>query len=252
VVLVHPGIFSDWFTLLTHALAGRFLVVSYHRAGCAGSSHVPGPVSIAQEAHHCRSLMRHIGIDRAHLVGHSNSGNLVLQLALDAPEVVHSLVVAEPALMTVPSAHTARTFVGAAMQQHVAGEKAAAIDTFLQGTCGPDYRAVIDLALPGSMGRYEADADTFFEQQLPALQQWSFSRNEARRITQPVLAVIGERSMNQSPIWNERQELLLGWLPDAEPFVLPGATHLLQIENPRGMAEGMAAFFARHPLSPAR
>jgi pimeloyl-ACP methyl ester carboxylesterase len=197
VVLVHPGIFSDWFTLLTHALAGRFLVVSYHRAGCAGSSHVPGPVSIAQEAHHCRSLMRHIGIDRAHLVGHSNSGNLVLQLALDAPEVVHSLVVAEPALMTVPSANTARTFVRTAMQQYAAGDKATAIDTFLRGT-------------------------------------------------------FGERSMNQSPIWNERQELLLGWLPDAEPFVLPGASHLLQIENPRGMAEGMAAFYARHTLSPAR
>ena len=38
-------------------------------------------------------------------------------------------------------------------------------------------------------------------------------------------------------------------LPDVEPFVLPEATHLLQIQNPRGMAEGLAAFFARHSLS---
>jgi hypothetical protein len=37
-------------------------------------------------------------------------------------------------------------------------------------------------------------------------------------------------------------------LPNVEPFVLPGATHLLQIQNPRGMAEALAAFFARHPL----
>ena len=47
----------------------------------------------------------------------------------------------------------------------------------------------------------------------------------------------------------ERQELLLSWLPNVEPFVLADATHLLQVQNPRGMAEGLAAFFARHPLS---
>jgi pimeloyl-ACP methyl ester carboxylesterase len=44
-----------------------------------------------------------------------------------------------------------------------------------------------------------------------------------------------------------RHQLLLDWLPQVEPFVLPGATHLLQIENPAGMAEGLASFFARHP-----
>jgi hypothetical protein len=53
------------------------------------------------------------------------------------------------------------------------------------------------------------------------------------------------------PIWTERQDLLLTWLPHVEPFVLPDATHLLQVQNPRGMAEGLAAFFARHPLGAA-
>jgi hypothetical protein len=30
--------------------------------------------------------------------------------------------------------------------------------------------------------------------------------------------------------------------------VLPGATHLLQVQDPRGMAEGLAAFFSPHPI----
>jgi 3-oxoadipate enol-lactonase len=60
--------------------------------------------------------------------------------------------------------------------------------------------------------------------------------------------VIGAKSKELSPVWNERQELLLAWLPKAEPFVLPDANHLLHVQNPRGMAEGLAAFFARHPL----
>lgn len=254
VVLVHAGIFSDFFAPLVDqpALAERYRVVHYHRVGCAGSSRAPGPMSLAQEARHCRSLMRYLGIEKAHIVGHSNSGNLVLQLALDAPETVHSLVVAEPALMTVPSAQTARGFVGTAMQQYRAGDKVGAIDTFLRGTCGPEYRAAVDAALPGAIARYLADADTFFAQQLPAMQQWSFGPDEASRITQPVLAVVGERSKQLSPIWSERQELLLSWLPNAEPFVLPRATHLLQVENPRDMAEGLAGFFARHPFRNVR
>jgi hypothetical protein len=43
-------------------------------------------------------------------------------------------------------------------------------------------------------------------------------------------------------VWEERQALLLTWLTNAEPFVLDGATHLLHIQNPRGMAEALAAF----------
>ena len=37
-------------------------------------------------------------------------------------------------------------------------------------------------------------------------------------------------------------------LPNVEPFVLPDAGHLLHLENPRGLAQGLANFFARHPI----
>jgi pimeloyl-ACP methyl ester carboxylesterase len=41
---------------------------------------------MAQESASCRALLRHLGIERAHLVGHSSSGCMALPLALDAPE----------------------------------------------------------------------------------------------------------------------------------------------------------------------
>jgi hypothetical protein len=40
-------------------------------------------------------------------------------------------------------------------------------------------------------------------------------------------------------------------LPAAEPLVLAGATHLLHLQNPAGMAAGLAGFFGRHPLPAA-
>jgi len=41
------------------------------------------------------------------------------------------------------------------------------------------------------------------------------------------------------------------WLPNVEPFVLRDAGHLLHLQNAKGMVEGSAAFFARHPLGVA-
>lgn len=154
VVLIHAGVCAGWFKPLMNepALIGHYLVVRYHRVGYAGSSRIVGPVSFAQQARHCRSLMRNLGIDRAHIVGHSSSANMALQLALDAPEAVHSLVLMEPALNQVPSATgSARAFVVSALEQYRAGDKARAIDTFMRGVCGPGYRLVLEQA--GNSGR---------------------------------------------------------------------------------------------------
>ena len=190
--------------------------------------------------------MQHVGIGRAHIVGHSSSGNVALQLALDAPECVQSLAMLEPALMTVPSVVTSRAAIVEAAQRYKAGDSIGAIHSFLKCVCGPDYRRALDRVLPGGFDQYVADAPAFFEQEFPALQQWSFGRDTARRITQPVLAVVGERSLSYDPIWGERHQLLLDWLTDVEAFVLPGAGHLLQIENPASLAAALANFFARH------
>jgi pimeloyl-ACP methyl ester carboxylesterase len=245
VVLVHNGPLIDGFKpLLEHpAIVERYRVVHYHRAGYAGSSRLAGPLTFAEEAATTRALLRHLGIERAHVVGHSSSGSMVLQLALDAPDAVQSLALLEPALLAVP----APPEVLQAVELYRAGDKAKAFDTFLLGTCGPDYRPALEQAVPGAFDQAVADADTFFGQELPALRQWSFRPDDARRVKQPALVVRGERS---GPIHHQRWDLLMAWLPNAEPFVLPGATHLLHLENPDGMAEALAAFFARHPLTP--
>jgi hypothetical protein len=58
--------------------------------------------------------------------------------------------------------------------------------------------------------------------------------------------IVWNRSRKRN-VW-ERRELLLSWLPSCEGFVLPGATHLLHVQNPLAMAEALVSFFARHPM----
>jgi pimeloyl-ACP methyl ester carboxylesterase len=202
-------------------------------------------MTIAQHAAHCRLLMRYLGIDRGHIVGHSSSAGIALQLALDAPEAVRTLTLMEsarPAPRTQRQMDFVRAFAELALQRYEAGDKAGAIDTFSRGVFGQDYRAALDRGLPGAFTQPVADADAFFGQELRALQQWSFTHEDATRITQPVLAVLGDKSAR---IFRERRELLLSWLPNVESFNLPDATHLLHVQNALGMANGLAAFIAR-------
>jgi len=246
VVLVHAGVFADWFEPLLKepALTGTFRVLSYHRVGYAGSSDVSGPVSLANQAAHLRGLMRALEIDRAHLVGHSSGANIAMQLALDSPDMVRSLALLEPALQVSPKGASPPSRLAAALEKYRAGDKAGAVDAFLQMVAGPDYRLALDKGLPAAFDHAVADADTFFGQELPAVYEWTFTREDGSRITQPALAVIGEKSPAVSPIWTQRQNILLNWLPNAQPFELRGATHLLQVQNPHDLAEALAEFFA--------
>jgi len=80
----------------------------------------------------------------------------------------------------------------------------------------------IHAGLPGVVEQAVRDAGTFFDRELPALRGWTFGQAQAKRIEQPVLAVLGARSGEVGPAFGERHDLLLAWLPDVEPFVLPG------------------------------
>jgi len=251
VVLIHAGVLgAHWFTPLLgeRALTDRYRLLSYNRAGYGGSSRPNGPVTIAQHAAHCRELMRHVGMDQAHIVGHSSSAMIALQLALDSPEAVRTLALfesARPAVATDTQREFVATVVEPALRSYGRGDKVGAVDAWMRGVCGPGYRDVLDEALPGAFDQAVDAADAFFGQELPAVQQWSFTQEDAERITQPGLAVLGAKS---GRTFVERRELLLAWLPDVEPFDLPDATHLLQVENPHGMAEGLVEFFTRHPV----
>src|SRR5215510_3825380 len=155
VVLVHAGLFAEWFRPLLEepALAARYRVLSFHRVGYAGSSHVPGPVGISRQAMHVRALMLHLGIERAHIVGHSSGGNIALQLALDAPDQVHSLAILEAALPVGGGSErllsTRRAAMASIGEQFRTGNKAAAVDGFMRMVSGSAYRAPFDQGLPG-------------------------------------------------------------------------------------------------------
>ena len=75
-------------------------------------------------------------------------------------------------------------------------------------------------------------------------QQWSLAPNDAQRITQPVLNVLGADSVQR---FVEGSELVQSWFPHAERLSVPAAGHLLMVQNPTAVAQGLNNFVLRHP-----
>jgi pimeloyl-ACP methyl ester carboxylesterase len=255
VLLIHGSHLADALTLLLAqpALTEHYRLIHYHRRGFAGSCRHAEPCGMSQQAADARSLLDHLGIERAHVVGHSYGGAIALHLALDAPERVASLALLEPAGIAVASGEVfMQEVLAPAGERYARGDKAGAVELFLQGVCGPQMREVADRVLPpGAFDLAVADADTFFLTEGPALGEWQFGPNEGACIEQPVLLMRGTDSDAVTPMFGEMNAALAKWLPRAESVTLPGATHALQMMNPDGTAALLADFFARYPVATA-
>lgn len=219
--------------------------ILYHRRGYAGSSPVDGAGSILRDARDWDALMAGLAVDRAHVVGASYSGAVALQLAVDAPDRVHTLVVLEPPPTHVPSAEEFRAANDRLLRQCEGAGPTAALDDFMVLIVGDGWRDTVEAQLPGSVAQMERDATTFFDGDIPALLNWSFSRELARLIRCPVLHIGGTES---GPWFAEVRSLVLDWLPHAEDVLVEGADHSLPLTHPSPVARAIADFLTRHPL----
>jgi pimeloyl-ACP methyl ester carboxylesterase len=248
VLLIHGGFIDTFFPQPAELpIASRYRVISYHRRGYSGSSRATAPLTIGDQAADAQALLGHLGISRAHVAGHSYGGAIAIQLSLDAPDLVGSLALLEPALIaSVPSAPMFLAALASIQSMYQRGDRAGATGAFMAAVLGPDYPQLLEKVLPpGTFEVAVANSDTVFGVEMEALQRWSFTANDAARIRQPVLSVIGEESI---PTLHEVHSLLRQWIPHAEELVVPRANHALPYMNPRAVADGLTRFFDRHHL----
>ena len=230
------------------ALVEDYQLISYRHGGQPGSTNAPMPVSFAQHAADAAALLGHLGVRRAHIAGHGTGGDIALQLATARPDLVHTLVLLEPALMGVPSATAFFEKAGPALDAYGSGNRDKAMAAFLSTVCSLDWetcRAVIEKHVPGGVAQAMKDADTFFGSYLPALNAWQFGPKEAAAISQPVLSVLGT---NTERLFVEGRDVLHSWFPQVEDLTVEGVGHLLHMQRPEPVARGMAAFLSRHTM----
>jgi pimeloyl-ACP methyl ester carboxylesterase len=250
-VLLISSVLADGFLPLLSqpALADRYQLIRYHKRGWVGSTRTPPPVSVANHAADAAALLEHLGVPRAHIAGHSTGAVVAAQLALDRPEAVHTLILLEPFMLSVPSGEAVLQQAGPAFEAYGSGDHEGAWAMFLSAASGLDWatcRTVIEKRVPGAVAQAVKDADTLFGVELPAISEWEFAPEQAAAIRCPVLSVLGTDTL---PLFVEVADFLRSSVPHVEDCPIDGVGHLLHLQRPKPVAQAMAEFQGSHSMA---
>ena len=109
LVLVHGswGDHHGWDQIVP-SLARSFRVLTYDRRGHSRSERPSGQGSVREDVADLGTLIEHLGLAPAHILGNSFGGSIALRLAGERPELFRSLIVHEPPLFDLLEASAAR------------------------------------------------------------------------------------------------------------------------------------------------
>jgi pimeloyl-ACP methyl ester carboxylesterase len=244
VLLIHGAfVAASFLPLMDEPSMADYRLIRYHRAGYAGSTAPAGPVE--RQVADAVALLRYLGVERAHIVGHSAGAIVALQVAVRAPGVVHSLVLLEPPMGTGPSRRKwIQDVIEPSRERYRAGDPVGAVEIFMRGVGGPDWRRTIARTVPGGPKQAEQDAATFFSFDVGVS---GFDEEKAKKIdpSTPILYMWGTDTPS---FFKEDRDAVRAWFPHAEDQFVRAVGHSLQMEDPRALAEGISGFLRRHPL----
>lgn len=252
VVFVH-GTLGDYRTWdgQIEPFSRKYRVISYSRR-YHYPNHWPqdtSSFSVVVHAEDLAAFIKALKVGRVHLVGHSFGAFISLLVAGDYPELIRSLTLVEPPVMslltTTPQGDsllqnfTAGTIIpsGEAFQ---GGDNEEGVRRFINGVLGdnayenlpPNVRAIM---MENARELKGATMDTNL---FPP-----FSCEDARNVSIPTLLLNGELSPN---MFIQIQDILEQCLPNKERAMIPAASHGSVYENPQAFNEAVLTFLAKH------
>lgn len=261
VVLVH-GSASDirtWEGLIP-AVATSHRVIAYSRRYARPNEDIPPEIDDRMETHVEDLVALLDGLDAApaHLVGHSWGGFICLLTAIRRPDLVRSMVLEEPPVLSlfvstpprpgevlplvVRRPRTALAILGfgaravaPAQRAFRSGDEERAMEKFGSGVLGRESYAEV----PEERRRQMRENLGTLRAQLLGAGFPPLDEDEVRRVAAPALLLSGERSPDVLRwLTNHLRELL----PAAERVEIPAASHRLHEENPEAVSRAVCAF----------
>jgi pimeloyl-ACP methyl ester carboxylesterase len=216
VLLLHGAYMTvELMAPLLDGLARSREVIAVEQQGHGRTADIDRPITYEQMADDGAAVLRHLGIDRADVVGYSMGGGVALQLTIRHPGVVRKLVVAsasytsdgmhQVALEMFPSI-TPELFAGSPIEE-----------AYLRTAPNPgNFPQLVDKLKRLDTTPYAWPAD------------------DIRRIAAPTFIVVGDSDVVRLQHTVEMFELLgggvmgdLGQLPASQLAVLPGTSHFV-------------------------
>jgi pimeloyl-ACP methyl ester carboxylesterase len=246
VVLVHGSVsdYREWSGQMA-PLARHYRVIAYSRR-YHWPNLQPGTDADARLEHQVDDLaaiIREMGIGQAHVVGHSYGGAVALGLAFRHPELVRTLVLAEPAALGV----LGNMPESDAVLKESQAARAEMKEAFATGDAERIVRTYAARVAPGEFEKAPPEIRQMLLTNVPAFQldynsrRSPFTCDDARRIEVPVLVLAGDRSaMGLQRIAEAAARCIKG----ARFVRIPQATHWMQHDQAKAFNEAVLAFLA--------
>ena len=248
VLFVHEfaGDFRSWEPQIRW-FSRRYRCVTYNARGYPPSDVPEAQTSYSQAraVADARTILEHLGIDRAHVVGLSMGGFCALHLGLRYPAMARSLVVAGCGYGAPPADREPfRREVAAFAERFTHGEAAAALREYAAGPTRQPFRAkdprgwaefadmLAEHAPVGSALTLRG-----VQMQRPSLYDMTA---ELEALAAPVLLVAGDEDTPSL----EATLFLKRVLPTAGLLVLPNVGHTLNLEEPALFNLALTDFFS--------
>ena len=251
LILVHGAVgdYRSWEKVVP-ALATRYRVITYSRRG-----HYPNPPLLQDEPYtadgHTADLLALVvacGGGPVRLLGHSYGAAVCAGLATQRPDLVRSLVLAEPALFALVLNHPR----GAVALEQTAALTQPVIPLLRQGKHELALRAFLLSVLGETAGprlservlQVMLDNVHTIEPMLGGMRAGQlFTAQEAALVRAPMLLVEGAQT---GVLFQTVNEVLAGILPQTQRAVVPNVGHALHLEDPVAFTQLALDFFARH------
>ena len=222
VVLVHGLSGSTrWWSRNVQAIAERYRVYLVDLPGFGTMRRSRRRFVLSEAADWLSEWMDAVGLERAHLVGHSMGGYICLRLAASRPEAVRRLVLVAPA--GVPTGRSMVGYLGPLLQAALYAR--------------PSFLPVLvrDALRTGPATLWRAARDLLAEDARLGL--W--------RIEAPTLLIWGERDSLVPPAIGD---LLRGEIPNSKLLVLERSAHVPMFDRPEEFDDALLAFLAGAPV----
>lgn len=243
VVLLHGnGLNHEMWRHLEPALRADYRVITPHFRGM-GNSEAPGRpgliFTIEDHAADLASFMDALGIERAALVGHAFGGFVALQVALDHPERVASLVLVDTsARIEGTTREGLPKWAEKVEREGMAGVVEGAMHRWFVQRMHRDDQATLDLY----RRMVAANPPMGYAANCRGIPQYGL-RSELGRITAPALVVGGTEDYSIS--LQQKRELAAG-IAGARFVEVPDASHTVPEEQPEVFNREVLAFLGQH------
>ncbi|HEY7294447.1 MAG TPA: alpha/beta hydrolase, partial [Dehalococcoidia bacterium] len=202
----------------------------------------------ANHAADLAALIETLDLEPAFVVGTSYGAYITLTMTIAHPELIRGLVIAEPPILswmqdTVQDRALLAPFTTTAVEPSRAalasGDLEEGLRIFIDGVVGsPGTFDALPSEIRGRMMENAPLAEAGLrEPYLPM-----FTRNEAQRITAPVLLVQGAESPS---FFGRILDQLQQNLPNCERVTIPNASHTMWGVNPKACNEAALGFLSR-------